>query len=126
MKIVLDITVLNFMKGMFNIIIHVDIDISKFNYIAASISSNGKLLIDSFKLSNNYDGFYLLLFNLLPLDQSSSIIGLEYPAHYSNNLVHFLTNKDFKVCSQPYQDFVYAQNNIRKTKADKVNTIVIA
>ena len=107
--------------------IYVGIDIAKLNHFAAAISSDGEILIDPFKFSNDYDGFYLLLSKLAPLDQSSIIIGLESTAHYGDNLVRFLLNKDFKVCVlNPIQTSNMRKNNIRKTKTDKVDTFVIA
>ena len=57
--------------------IYVGIDIAKLNHFAAVISSDGEILIEPFKFTNDYDGFYLLLSKLAPLDQSSIIIGLE-------------------------------------------------
>ena len=88
--------------------IYVGIDIAKLNHFAAAISSEGDILIEPFKFTNDYDGFYLLLSNLAPLDQNSIIIGLESTAHYGNNLVSFLLNKAFKVCAQPYSDFEHS------------------
>lgn len=77
--------------------IYVSIDIVKPNHFAAAVSSEGQILIEPFQFSNGYDGFYLLLSKLAPLDQHSSIIGLESTAHYGDNLVRFLICKDFKV-----------------------------
>ena len=57
--------------------IYVGIDIAKLNHFAAAISSDGEILIEPFKFTNDYDGFYLLLSKLAPLDQNSIIIGLE-------------------------------------------------
>lgn len=122
-----DITVSDFRKGKYDLIIYVDIDITNSNHFAAAISSDGGILINPFKLSNNYDGFYLLLSYLAPLDQNSSIIGIESTAHYGENLARFLINKDFKVC---VLDLIMTssirKNNIRKTKTDKVDTFAIA
>ena len=107
--------------------IYVGIDIAKLNHFASAISSEGEILIDPFKFTNDYDGFYLLLSKLAPLDQNSIIIGLESTAHYGNNLVRFLINKDFNVCVlNPIKTSVMRKNNIRKTKTDKVDTFIIA
>lgn len=107
--------------------IYVGIDIAKLNHFAAAISSDGEILIEPFKFTNDYDGFYLLLSKLAPLDQHSIIIGLESTAHYGDNLVRFLLNKDFNVCVlNPIQTSSMRKNNIRKTKTDKVDTFVIA
>ena len=103
------------------------IDIAKLNHFAAAISSDGEILIEPFKFTNDYDGFYLLLSKLAPLDQNSIIIGLESTAHYGDNLVRFLISKDFKVCVlNPIQTSSMRKNNVRKTKTDKVDTFVIA
>ena len=86
------------MKGRYNLTIYVGIDIAKLNHFAAAISSDGEILIEPFQFSNDYDGFYLLLSHLAPLDQNSIIIGIESTTHYGDNLVRFLISKDFKVC----------------------------
>ena len=107
--------------------IYVGIDIAKLNHFASAISSEGEILIEPFKFTNDYDGFYLLLSNLAPLDQDSIIIGLESTAHYGDNLVRFLICKEFKVCVlNPLSTSSMRKNNIRKTKTDKVDTFVIA
>lgn len=107
--------------------IYVGIDIAKLNHFASAISSEGEILIEPFKFTNDYDGFYLLLSNLAPLDQDSIIIGLESTAHYGDNLVRFLISKGFKVCVlNPIQTSFMRKNNVRKTKTDKVDTFVIA
>ena len=123
----MDTTVSDFMKGRYNLMIYVGIDIAKLNHFAAAISSDGEILIEPFKFTNDYDGFYLLLSKLAPLDQNSIIIGLESTAHYGDNLVRFLISKDFKVCVlNPIQTSSMRKNNVRKTKTDKVDTFVIA
>ena len=81
--------------------IYVGIDISKLNHFAATISSVGEILFDPFRFTNDYDGFYLLLSKLEPLDQNNNIIGLESTTHYGDKHVRFLLNKDFKMCAQP-------------------------
>ena len=107
--------------------IYVGIDIAKLNHFATAVSSDGEILIEPFKFTNDYDGFYLLLSKLAPLDQNSIIIGLESTAHYGDNLVRFLISKDFKVCVlNPIQTSSMRKNNVRKTKTDKVDTFVIA
>ena len=107
--------------------IYLSIDIAKLNHFASAISSDGEILIEPFKFTNDYDGFYLLLSKLAPLDQNSIIIGLESTAHYGDNLVRFLISNDFNVCVlNPIQTSSMRKNNIRKTKTDKVDTFIIA
>lgn len=123
----MDITVSDFMKGRYNLMIYVGIDIAKLNHFAAAISSEGEILIEPFKFTNDYDGFFLLLSHLEPLNQNSIVIGLESTAHYGDKLVRFLINKGFKVCVlNPLQTSSMHKNNVRKTKTDKVDTFVIA
>lgn len=122
-----DITVSDFMKGRYNLMIYVGIDIAKLNHFASAISSDGKILIEPFKFTNDYDGFYLLLSKLDPLDPDSIIIGLESTAHYGDNLVRFLITRNYKVCVlNPIKTSTMRKNNVRKTKTDKVDTFVIA
>ena len=107
--------------------IYVGIDIAKLNHFASAVSSEGEILIEPFKFTNDYDGFYLLLSSLAPLDRHSIIIGLESTAHYGDNLVRFLVDRDFKVCVlNPLMTSAMRKNNVRKTKTDKVDTFVIA
>lgn len=107
--------------------IYLGIDIAKLNHFASAISSDGEILIQPFKFTNDYDGFYLLLSKLAPLDHNSIIIGLESTAHYGDNLIRFLISKDFNVCVlNPIQTSSMRKNNIRKTKTDKVDTFIIA
>ena len=106
--------------------IYVGIDIAKLNHFASSISSDGEVLIEPFKFTNDNDGFLLLLSKLSSFDKSSLIIGLESTAHYGNNLLAFLVPKGFQVCLiNPIQTSTMRKNNIRKTKTDKVDTFII-
>jgi len=106
--------------------IYVGIDIAKLNHFASAISSDGEVLIEPFKFTNDNDGFLLLLSKLSSFDKSSLIIGLESTAHYGNNLLAFLVPKGFQVCLiNPIQTSAMRKNNIRKTKTDKVDTFII-
>lgn len=107
--------------------IYVDIDIAILNHLAAAISPEVEIFIEPFKFTND-DGFYQLLSKLAPLDQNSIIIGIESTAHYSDNLVRFLINNDFKVCVllNPIKTSIMHKNNVHKTKTDKFDTFVIA
>lgn len=107
--------------------IYVGIDIAKLNHFASAISSEGEILLQPFKFTNDYDGFHLLVQKLDSLDSDSIIIGLESTAHYGNNLVEFLVKHNYKVCViNPIQTSTMRKNNIRKTKTDKVDTYIIA
>lgn len=107
--------------------IYVGIDIAKLKHFASAISSEGEILIEPFKFTNDNDGFQLLDSKLKSLEPNSFIIGLESTAHYSNNLVEFLVINNYIVhVINPIQTSTMRKNNIRKTKTDKVDTYVIA
>ena len=107
--------------------IYVGIDIAKLNHFASAIDSDGAVLIEPFKFLNDNDGFYSLLSKLDSFEKDSIIIGLESTAHYGNNLVFFLVSKGFHVCMiNPIQTSSLRKNRLRKTKTDKVDTLVIA
>ena len=113
----------------YNLMIYVGIDIAKLNHFASAISSDGEILMQPFKFTNDGDGFHLLASKLetLFLVSDSIIIGLESTAHYGDNLVRYLVAGNFKVCVlNPIKTSSMRKNNIRKTKTDKVDTYIIA
>jgi transposase len=119
----------DFMKGRYNLMIYVGIDIAKLNHFASAISSDGEILMEPFKFTNDGDGFSLLESNLASIcdDKDSIIIGLESTAHYGDNLVRYLVASFYKVCVlNPIKTSTMRKNNIRKTKTDKVDTYIIA
>ena len=106
--------------------IYVGIDIAKLNHFASALSSDGEILMEPFKFTNDNDGFQLLISKLESFDKSSIIIGLESTAHYGDNLVRYLVASNYKVCViNPIKTSVMRKNNIRKTKTDKVDTYII-
>ena len=106
--------------------IYVSIDIAKLNHFVAAISSDGKIILEPFKFTNDADGFQLLIAKLESSDKNSSI-GLESTAHYGDNLVRYLVAEFYQVCVlNPIKTCQMRKNNIRKTKTDKVDTYVIA
>lgn len=115
----------NTQKGA--LMIYVGIDIAKLNHFASALSSDGEIMLQPFKFTNDYDGFHLPAQKLDSFDSDELIIGLESTAHYGNNLVEFLVNHNYKVCViNPIQTSTMRKNNIRKTKTDKVDTFIIA
>lgn len=107
--------------------IYVGIDITKLNHFASAPSSDGEIMLQPFKFTNDYDGFHLLAQKLDSFVSDELIIGLESTAHYGNNLVEFLVKRNYKVCViNPIQTSTMRKNNIRKTKTDKVDTYIIA
>ena len=107
--------------------IYVGIDIAKLNHFVSAISSEGEILIEPFKFTNDADDFHMLASKLDSFDKASTIIGLESTAHYGSNLVLYLVTELYKVCIlNPIKTSQLRKNNIRKTKTDKVDTYVIA
>lgn len=109
--------------------IYVGIDIAKLNHFASAISSDGEILMEPFKFTNDGNGFSLLESNLASIcdDKVNIIIGLESTAHYGDNLVRYLVASFYKVCVlNPIKTSTMRKNNIRKTKTDKVDTYIIA
>ena len=109
--------------------IFVGIDIAKLNHFASAISSDGEILMQPFKFTNDDGGFHLLVSKLesLSLVSDSIIIGLESTAHYGDNLIRYLVASNFQVCVlNPIKTSSMRKNNIRKTKTDKVDTYIIA
>jgi len=106
--------------------IYVGIDIAKLNHFASAISSDGEVLIEPFKFTNDNDGFLKLISRLDQFEKDELIIGLESTAHYGNNLLLYLVPKGYKVVLiNPIQTSTMRKNNIRKTKTDKVDTYII-
>ena len=107
--------------------IYVGIDIAKLDHYAAVLSSDGTVLTEPFKFSNDGDGFQRLSSELSDYAPEPAIIGLESTAHYGDNLVRYLVANDYKVCVlSPIQTSSKRKDRIRKTKTDKVDAIVIA
>ena len=83
--------------------IYVGIDIAKLNHFAAAISSDGEIIIEPFKFTNDADSFQLLVSRLESFDKNSSI-SLESTAHYGDNLVRYLVAEFYQVCVEPHQN----------------------
>ena len=106
--------------------IYVGIDIAKLNHFAAALSSDGEIVLEPFKFTNDADGFLLFLSKLESFEKNSLIIGLESTAHYGDNILRYLVTRKFNVCViNPIQTSNMRKNNIRKTKTDKVDTYII-
>lgn len=88
----------DFRKGRYNLMIYVSIDIAKLNHFTAAISSDGEILIEPFKLTNDIDGFQLLVSKFESFDKNSVIISLELTAHHGDNLVRYLVADFYQVC----------------------------
>ncbi len=106
--------------------IYVSIDIAKLNHFAAAMSSDGEVLIEPFQFTNNNDGFCMLISKIVSYVKDELIIGLESTAHYGNNLLLFLVPRGYKVILiNLIQTASLRKNNIRKTKTDMVDSLLI-
>lgn len=100
-----DIMVLSFRKGKYNLIkIYVGIDIAKLNHFATVISSDGEIIIEPFKFTNDADVFPLLVSKLESFDKNSLIISLDSTAHYGDTLIQYLVTELYQICVEPHQN----------------------
>lgn len=106
--------------------VYVGIDIAKEIHVAAAVDSDGVVLIKPFPFANNHEGFKLLRSQLDTLDKSNLLIGLESTAHYAENVIFFLHSSGFKLAViNPVQTAAMRKTGIRKTKTDKVDSLLI-
>ncbi len=106
---------------------YVGIDIAKLNHFAAIVSEKGEILVKPFPFTNDRVGFEKLISAMAPYDRDDLIIGFESTAHYGENLLEFLVSNRYRVCViNPIQTAAMRKSNIRKTKTDKVDAILIA
>lgn len=107
--------------------IYIGIDIAKEKHYACAVDSNGNVLVAAFPFYNSAKGFSFLLANLKNFDLSDCLFGLESTGHYAENLIFFLNNKNLNIgVINPIQTNALRRANIRKTKTDKIDTILIA
>lgn len=98
--------------------IYVGIDIAKETHVAAAVYSDGVIIIEPFSFTNKHEGFNL--------DRSNLLIGLESTAHYAENVIFFLHSCGFDLAViNPVQTAAMRKTGIRKTKTDKVDSLLI-
>lgn len=72
------------------------------------------------------EGFSLLVTNLKDLDNDNLLIRLELTYHFGENIICYPYNMGYHIAViNPIQTATLRKSNIRKTKTDKVNTILI-
>jgi len=107
--------------------IYVGIDIAKNKHFAAILSADGDVLRNPFGFSNTAEGFSLLLDTFSGFDQRELLIGMESTAHYGENLLSYLFQRNYRVCViNPVQTAALRKTEIRKTKTDKTDALLIA
>ena len=105
--------------------IYVGIDIAKETNVAAAMDTNGVILLEPFAFQNDHEGFKLLKANLDSL-KGDILVGLESTAHYAENVIFFLHSQHYKLAViNPVQTAAMRKTGIRKTKTDKVDSLLI-
>lgn len=106
--------------------IYFGIDVAKDTHYAAVANSDGEVLVEPFAFGNDAAGFCLLQTKLAAYDRVEMLIGLESTGIYSENLICFLFGSGYHLAViNPIQTAALRKNNIRKTKTDKVDTMII-
>lgn len=104
--------------------VYIGIDIAKFKHFASVVSSDGKVIIKPFPFENSRQGFMKLIEEIENFQDC--LIGLESTGHYAENLIQFLFERNYSVAViNPIQTDSLRDSNIRKTKTDKVDTMLI-
>jgi len=105
--------------------IYVGIDIAKETHVAAAVNADGVVLIEPFAFQNDHEGFKLLKSKLDTL-KGNILIGLESTAHYAENVIFFLHSQHYNLAViNPVQTAAMRKTGIRKTKTDKVDSLLI-
>lgn len=105
--------------------IYVGIDIAKETHVAAAMNTDGVVLIKPFMFQNDHEGFKLLRSKIDALE-GDILIGLESTAHYAENVIFFLHSLHYKLAViNPVQTAAMRKTGIRKTKTDKVDSLLI-
>lgn len=84
--------------------IYVGIDIAKLNHFASTLSSDGEVLIKTFKFSNDSDGFFMLLPKSVHLTRTASSLVLNRWLTSTTSYSCSLLPTDTKLlCSIPFK-----------------------
>ena len=105
---------------------YVGIDIAKQNHYASIMNSDGEIPVEPFPFSNDHSGFQKVLRHLSAFSKDDVLIGMEFTAHYAENLTSFLFTRGFHICIiNPIHTSTLRRSNIRKTKTDSIDTYLI-
>ena len=104
--------------------VYIGIDIAKFKHFASVVSSDGKVIVKPFPFENSRQGFMKLVEEIENFQDC--LIGLESTGHYAENLIQFLYERNYSIAViNPIQTDSLRDSNIRKTKTDKIDTMLI-
>lgn len=108
----------------------VGIDVAKDKHDCFILSSEGEILADVFTISNNLEGFTVLLETIRSCTTTKDNIkvGLEATGHYSYNILGFLLDNGLTTyVLNPLRTNLYRKSlSLRKTKTDRVDARTIA
>ncbi len=105
----------------------VGVDIAKSFHVASVIDSFGVVHLESFSFDNNHKGFSKFIDLISSFPKEELLIGLESTAHYGEVFAQFVFNLGFKVAIvNPLQTSAIRKAGIRKTKTDKVDSLIVA
>ena len=108
----------------------VGIDVAKDKHDCFILSSEGEVLADVFAITNNAEGFDILLQTIRRCSRPEDKIkvGLEATGHYSYNILGFLLNKGLPTyVINPLHTNLYRKSlTLRKTKTDRIDARTIA
>jgi transposase len=106
--------------------IYVGIDIAKLTHVAVVVDNNGEILVPPFPFQNDAQGLFLLQTRLAAFPKEELLIGLESTAHYAENVIFHLLRQEYRVAViNPLQTAALRNSGIRKTKTDKVDSLLI-
>ena len=105
---------------------YLGIDIGKFKHCFACINFDAEVLVDPTFFFNNRQGFDKLFAVVQTFSSNELLIGMESSGHYGDNLANFLVSKGYSVALiNPLVTNAKAKENIRKTKTDKMDSLLI-
>ncbi len=104
--------------------VYIGIDIAKFKHFASVVSSEAQVIVKPFSFENSRQGFMKLIEEIENFQDC--LIGLESTGHYAENLIQFLYERNYSIAViNPIQTDSLRDSNIRKTKTDKIDTMLI-
>ena len=106
---------------------YVGVDIAKNSHVASIMDDHGVVHLEALKFENNHGGFSRFLDSISEFPKEELLIGLESTAHYGEVFTQFIFNLGFKVAIvNPLQTSAIRKAGIRKTKNDKIDSLVIS
>ncbi len=110
--------------------IYIGIDVAKDKHDCHIMRDGGAVVVDNCSFENSKEGFerFDSLIKTNKRRKEEVKVGLEYTGHYSNNLMEFLKEKEYKVIAlNPLKVNLYRKSkSLRNTKTDKSDARYIA